>query len=69
MWCLASDTYLKLLDRVVSGSSFLTMCVFECDLAYRLSVAVLCMLHNYGAIPEPYVLVRVNATRTVADTS
>ena len=37
----AVDTHLKLLDRVVSGSSFLTGGVFECDLANRLSVAVL----------------------------
>ena len=42
--CSAADTYLRLLDRVVSGASFLTRGVFEWDLAHRQSVAVLCML-------------------------
>ena len=35
----AADTHLKLLDRVVSGDSFLTAGVFECDIAHRRSVA------------------------------
>ena len=62
VWCSAADTHLKLLDRVVSGASFLTGGVFECDLAHRRSVAVLCMLYRirctifmHGALPEPYV--------------
>ena len=64
MWCSAADTHLKLLDTVVSGASFLTGGAFECDLAHRRSVAVLCMLYKirckpmhplYGAIPVPYV--------------
>ena len=47
---------------------FLTGGVFECDLAHPRSVAVLCMLHKircnsmhslYGALPVPYVPVRV----------
>ena len=68
MWCSAADTHIKLLDSVVNGASFLTGCVFECDLAYRRSVAVLCMVHKircnpmhplYGALPVPYVPVRV----------
>ena len=68
VWCLAADSHLKLLDRVVSGVSFLTEGVFECDLAHRRSVAVLWMLHKircnsmqslYGALPVPYVPVRV----------
>ena len=68
VWSSAADTQIKLLDRVVSCVSFLTGGVFECDLAHRLSVAVLCMLnkircnplhHLYGALPVPYVLVRV----------
>ena len=68
VWCFAADTYLRLLDRVVSGASFLTGGVFECDLAHRRSVAVLCMLCKircnpmhplYGARPVPYVPVRV----------
>ena len=32
---LATDTHLKLLDRVVSGDSFLTWGVFECNIAHR----------------------------------
>ena len=43
------------------------MCVFECDIAHRRSVAILCMLykirckpiHLNVALPLPYVLVRV----------
>ena len=57
-----------LMDRVVSSASFLTGGVFECDLAHRRSMAVLCMLYKircnpmhpiYGALPVPYVPVRV----------
>ena len=68
VWCSAADTHLKLLDRVVSGARFLTGGVFECDIAHRRSVAVLCMLHKIrcdlvhplnGALPGPYVPVRV----------
>ena len=33
VWCSAADTHFKLLDSVVSGTRFLTMSVFECDLA------------------------------------
>ena len=40
VWCTAADTHLRLQDRVVSGASFLTGGVFECDLAHRRSVAV-----------------------------
>ena len=63
-WCSAANTHLKRLDRVVSGASFLTGRVFECDLVHRRSVAVLCMLYKIrcnpmhplcGALPEPYV--------------
>ena len=42
IWCSAAGTHLKLLDRAVSGSRFLTGGVFECDIAHRRSVAVLC---------------------------
>ena len=35
VWCSTADTHLRLLDRVVSGASFLTGGVFECDLAHR----------------------------------
>ena len=35
-----------ILDRVVSGARFLPSGVFECDIANRRSVAVLCMLYK-----------------------
>ena len=75
VWCLAADTYLKLLDRAVSGARFLTWGVFECDIAHRRSVAVLCMLYKTmcntmhalnGALPGPYVPVRVTSPALVA---
>ena len=44
-------TALSLQNRVVSGVSFLTEGVFECDLAYRRSVAVLCMLYKIRRHP------------------
>ena len=68
MWCSAADTQLKLLDRAVSGARFLTRGVFECDIADRRSVAILCMLYKIkfnpvhpldGALPGQYVPVRV----------
>ena len=69
VWCSAADTHLRLLDRVVSGASFLTGGVFECDFAHCRSVAVLCMLYKircnpmhalYGALFVPYVPVRLH---------
>ena len=42
--CSAADTDLKLLDLVVSGTGFLTGGVFECDIAHRRYVVVLCIL-------------------------
>ena len=68
VWCSAADTHLRLLDREVSGGSFLTGGVFECNLAHSCSVAALCMLYKIrcnpmhplcGALPLPYVPVRV----------
>ena len=68
VWCSAADTHLKLLDRAASGARFLTGGVFECDIAHRRSVAVLCMLYKIrctdihplnGALSGPYVPVRV----------
>ena len=62
VWCSAADVHLKLLDRVVSGARF------ECDIAHRRSVAVLCMLYKIrcnpmqtlnDALSGPYVLVQV----------
>ena len=73
--CSAADTHLKLLDRAVSGAGFLTGCVFECDIAHRRSVAVLCMLYKItyntvhplnGALPGLYVPVRVTRGALVA---
>ena len=55
--------------------SFLTGGVFECHLAHRRSVAVLCMLYKircnplhplYGALPVPYVPVRVTRGAVIA---
>ena len=75
VWCSAADTHLKLLDRVVSGARFLTWGVFECDIAYRRSVAILCMLYKIRcnpvqplniALPGPYVPVRVTSGALVA---
>ena len=68
VWCPAADTPLELLDREVSGARFLTGGVFECDIAHRRSVAVLCMLDTLrwnpvnplnGDLPGPYLPVRV----------
>ena len=51
MWCSAADAHLKLLDRAVSGARFLTGGVFECDIAHRRSVAVLCMVYMIWCNP------------------
>ena len=75
IWCSADDTHLKLLDRVVSGPSFLTGGVIECDLAHHRSVAVLCMLYKircnqmhplYSDLLVPYVPVRVTHGAVIA---
>ena len=75
VWCSAADTHLKLLDRAVSGARFLTDGVFECDLAHRRSLAVLCILYKIrcnpmhplnGALPGPYVPVWVTRDALVA---
>ena len=75
VWCSAADTHLKLLDRVVSGAIFLTGGVFECDLAHRRSVVVLCMLykfrckpmhHIYGPLLVPYMPVLVTRGDVIA---
>ena len=75
MSCSAADTHRKLLDRVVSAATFSTGGVFECDLAHRRSVAVLCMLYKircypmhplYGALPMPCVPVRVTRGDVIA---
>ena len=75
MRCSAADTHLKLLDCFVCGPSFLTEGVFECDLAHRRSVSVLGMKYGircypmhplYGALPEPYLTVRVTRGPVIA---
>ena len=66
---------LKLLDCAVSGARFLTGGVLECDIAHSWSVAVMCMLYKIrcnpvhplnGALPLPYVSVRVTRGSLVA---
>ena len=61
VWCSAADIHLKLLERTVSGSQFLTGGMFKCDVARHRSVAVRCMLYKIrwslvhplnGALPE-----------------
>ena len=51
VWCSYANTHLKLLDRVVSGSHFLTVGVFQSDIAHRRSVTVLCMLYKIRCNP------------------
>ena len=75
VWCPAADTHLKLLDHVVSGACYLAGGVPNCYLSHRRSVAVLCMLYKircnpmhplYGALPVPYVPVRVTHGALIA---
>ena len=71
---LPIHTLIKLLDRAVNCARFMWGCV-ECDIAHRRSVAVLCMLYEIrcnqmqppnGALPGPYVPVRVTSVALVA---
>ena len=57
VWYSAADTHLKLLNRAVSGARFLTGGVFECDIAHRRSVAVLCMLYKIRCNPMTILMV------------
>ena len=75
VWRSAAVTHLKLLDRAVSGARFLTGGMFECDIAHRRSVAVLCMLYKIkcnpmhplnGSLPGAYLPVRVTPGALVA---
>ena len=75
VFCSAADTHLKLLDCAVSGARFLAGGVFECDIAHRRSVAVLCLLYKIrcnpmhplsDALPGPYLPVRVTRRALVA---
>ena len=63
MWCPAADTHHKLLNRVVSGVSYLTTDVLQSNITHRRSVAVLGILYKvkcnqmyilYGAQSVPY---------------
>ena len=74
VWRSAADTH-KQLDHTVSGASFLTGGVFECDIVHRRSVAdsVCCIrsgvtpMHPLqGALPGMYVLVWVICGTLVA---
>ena len=65
---------LRLLS-MVNAARFLTGGMFECDIAHRRSVAVLCMLYKIrrnpmhplnDAVPGPYVPVRVTRGALVA---
>ena len=67
VWCSATNSHLKLLDRVVRSAGFLAGVVLECNLAHRRSVAELCILFKImsnpmhllsGALPLPYVPTR-----------
>ena len=75
VWCSAADTHLKLLDRAVNATRFLTGGVFECDISHRRSVAVLCIPYKIrctpvhplnGALPGPYVPEQVTRGAVVA---
>ena len=64
MGAVLSKQDIKRLYHGVTSASFFTGGVFECDLAHRRSVAVLCMLYKircnpmhppYVALSEPYV--------------
>ena len=75
MWCSAADTHLELLDPVVSGACFSTGSVCECNIAHRRSATVLCIVYKirckpmhllHGALPVPYVKVRVMRDAFVA---
>ena len=75
VWCSIADTHLKLQDRAVGGTRFLTGGGFECDISRRRSVPVLYMLYKIGcnpvhplngALPGSYVPVRVTRGALVA---
>ena len=70
VWSAAADTHIKLLDCVVTRASFLSVVCYR-----RQSMAVLFMLYKircnlmhplYGALPGPYVPVRVACGALVA---
>ena len=44
--CSAANTLLELLDRLISGGSFLTDGMFECNIAHHRYLVVLYMLYK-----------------------
>ena len=73
LWCSTAYTHLKQLDCIVSGACFLAGDVLNCNLSHRRSVEVLCMLYGCnpmhplcGALPVPYVPVRVTSGALIA---
>ena len=67
MWCSAADTHLKLLDRVISGASFLTGGVWVWSCTSSIWGSIMYALQDqgnplhplYGAHHAPYLPVRV----------
>ena len=75
VWCSAADTHLNLLGRGVSGACFFNrgMCfIVSLHIIYLWQYYVCCIrwcnpMHPlYGALPVPYVLVRVSRGALVA---
>ena len=75
MWCSASDSHLRQLDRVVSSAGLLAGGVIDCNPAHRRFVVELYMLFKInsnpmhplsGASPLPYVPARVTRGALVA---
>ena len=59
VWCSAAHTHFKLLHSAVGGAWFRTGGVFECDIAHRRSVAVLCMQYKIRCNPAHHLNGRV----------
>ena len=57
VWRSSADLHLELLDSVVSGASFLTGGMSECDIAYRQYVALLCILKKMRCNPMTLFMV------------
>ena len=51
LWCSAHNAHLNLVDRVVSGASFLASGVLHCTLSHRRSIEVLCILYEIRSNP------------------
>ena len=75
VWCLAADTHLKLLDRVVNGACFLAGGVLDCgpftssicgSIMYAVQDQMYPMHPLYGTLPVPYEPVRVTRGALVA---